>query len=194
MAVTRPRHSIVNDLPQMVEGIVSQDDPTRKMTLLFLASSAMAVLTALGGVMYLVSPDPEKPKQLSAVQQEAKQIGEFMQKQANIAKQGSTNLALGTFTIELNPVPGMKPAPGVLNLAEVEIFLQLDTRETRDYMLAHQIKLRNQITKSMQAVDREELLTLQGKKRFKGKIQKNLNEWLPEGKVEEVFFSKLLVN
>ena len=191
---TRPRTSLVSELPQVVEGLGSQDDPTRRMATLFLVSSAMAILTGLGGIMYLVNPDPTLPKQLTAVQKDAKQIGDFMQKQANIAKQGSTNLALGTFTIELNPVPGMRPAPGVLNLAEVEIFLQLDAKETRNYMLDHQIKLRNQITKSMQAVDREELLTLQGKKRFKAKIQKNLNEWLPEGKVEEVFFSKLLVN
>jgi flagellar basal body-associated protein FliL len=44
------------------------------------------------------------------------------------------------------------------------------------------------------ALDREDLLSREGKRKLKNIIIKKLNGWLPHGKVEDLHYSKLLVS
>lgn len=168
------------------------------MARLFLFSSSMAIVTLVIGAIYFFSPDPAAPRQMSAVEKDAKTISDFVQKQADITKQRAAFLQLGTFTIELLPVAGMRPAKGVLNLAEIEMFVQCDSRETRDYLFTHQARVKDRVAKVLPKMDREDLLSREGKKKLKLRVIKGLNEWLAtsenSGLVQDVFFSKLMLN
>jgi flagellar basal body-associated protein FliL len=109
-------------------------------------------------------------------------------------KRFSSTLGLGTFTVELKEVPGHAGAWAVMNLAEVEIFIECDGSETRSYLDEHLTLARDQVTGVFTALNREDLMTREGKAKLRRLIIKKLNEILPQGKVEELYFSKLLVS
>ena len=54
-------------------------------------------------------------------------------------------------------------------------------------------QVRNQITNVLLPLERDQLLSREGKKKLKKALIERLNVWLPKGKVDDVFFSKLLL-
>lgn len=184
----------MRDLPQVLEGLGSPDAPTRRMARLFLLSCVLFLGTLGVGFVYYLTPDPTKPKELTYVERDAKTFSDFVQKQVDLTRHRATFLQLGSFTIELKPIAGSIPGRGVLNLAEIELFVQCDSIETRNYLFQHQVRVRDRVTHMMPLMDREELISREGKKKLKARIVKGLNEFLPQGQVQEAFFSKLLIN
>lgn len=185
---------LMSELPQVVESLGSSDRPSRRMALLFVFSVAGLITTLVIGAVRFFARAPDAPVELSRVEQDAKKISDFVQKQVDISKQRASFLQLGTFTIELKTVEGTRPAKGVLNLAEVEIFVQCDEGKTRDFLFSHQTQMRDRVTKVLPVMDREELLTREGKKLVKNRIKKELNEFLPSGEIIDVHFSRLMLN
>lgn len=184
----------LSELPQVVENLGSKDKPSRRMAVVFLVSVAGLITTIVIGVVQFFSRSSDAPVQLSLVEQDAKKISDFVQKQVDLSKQRASFLQLGTFTIELKSVPGSRPTRGVLNMAEVEIFVQCDEAKTRDFLFAHQAQMRDHVTRVIPVMDREELLTREGKKLIKNRIRKELNEWIPSGEIIDVHFSRLMIN
>jgi flagellar basal body-associated protein FliL len=94
-------------------------------------------------------------------------VGEFFGKQAEEARRRHTTMLLGEFVVELKQIAGEKKISGSLGLVELEIVIECDIRETCQYIAQNIIQARNQVTNVFTALDRDEFMTLDGKKRIK---------------------------
>lgn len=174
---------------EVLAGLKSPDKPTRNGAMLFVASlCGIAMVVILAGVHFY------QVRKALLVRAETDHLEEYMKKQAEEAKKTFTTQALGTFTIQLKPIADQKPAPGVMNLAEVDIDARCDEKETCDLLKDGSEKVRNEVTTALGPMDRDELYSKEGKARLKKRILERLNAWLPKGKVEELYFSKLVIS
>jgi flagellar basal body-associated protein FliL len=164
------------------------------MSLLFLLSVlAFFAVGGLGGYRYY-QLQKHRDHPLSEAEKSAKHLSEFIRRQAEENKRKAGLISLGSFTIELRAPQGRKKRPyGVFDMAEIELVLDCDSKETRDYIEEHQPQVRNQVTNYFTAIERAELMTQEGKKRVKKSLMERLNLWLPKGKVEDVYITKLLL-
>lgn len=181
---------------EIFRGLRSPDRPTRRMSLLFFASllGIAVVFGAAVGRYFAIRRIRLELSRSSHVDEGAAHFGEFVRKQAEENKHKSSLMSLGQFTVELKPVPNQRPVPGVVNMAEVEFAIECDNKETRDYIEDNLAQARNQVTDVLFDLDREAILTREGKKKLRKALIEKLNLWLPKGKVEDLYFSKLVVS
>jgi len=193
----RPRlpRTGVGLVTQMFVALKGPDAPSRNMAILFFLSLIM-VATVFGVSLrrYLQYRQAHPVAAGDSAPDVSQNFGEFIQKQADSAKQRVSQVKLGKFTVSLQPVEGPQAAPGVLSVAEVEIVVLCDNRETRFYIEERIAMAQDQITAVLGTLDREDLLGREGKKRLKKQLMDKLNEWLPNGRVDDLFFSSLLVH
>jgi flagellar basal body-associated protein FliL len=178
---------------EVIAGIKSPDKQTQHAAMLFIASlCGIALVVVLAGV-HFYEVRKELRDQMS--QSEAsKNLDEFMKKQTEEAKKKFTMQALGTFTIQLKPIEGQRAGPGVMNLAEVELQARCDEKETCDSLKDGMAQVSNEITTALGPMDRDDLMTKEGKLHLKKRILDRLNAWLPKGKVEDLYFSSLVIS
>lgn len=136
----------------------------------------------------------QREEQMSEAERESRHLSSFFEKQAEDARRKVTTLPLGSFTLELTRMSGQRPAPGVRNLAEIDIVVECDSRATCREIEDRMTEVRNQLTNVFTALDREEIMSVAGKQRIKRSLMERVNAWLPDGKVNNVFFSKLIVS
>lgn len=179
---------------EIARGIFSPDRPTRRMSLVFLICLAGSVAVLVVGARRYQVFRQAREARLSGAEETSKHLGEFFRKQAEDARQRASMLALGTFVIEFKPIPDRKLPPGVMNMAQIDLVLECDSKETRDLLEAQMPKLRNQITSVLVALDRDEVMTKDGKKRLKKSLIDRINLWLPQGKANDVFITRFLIN
>lgn len=177
---------------EILKGLRSPDRPTRRMSALFLAS--LIGLFLVSGVGIHRYREMQRIRGSAKEEETARNLGEFLKKQAEEARQKASLLDLGVFSIELRASKGQKPIPGVVNMAEVEITLECDSKQTRELVERNQAKVKSAVTNALTAVERAELMSRDGKKRIKKSIIDRINESLPSGKIEEVYFTKLLLS
>jgi flagellar basal body-associated protein FliL len=175
------------------EGLLSKDRPTRRMSLLFYLSVLGAFLIlVIGSVSYYQERKARQHGEEAL--RAAEQMNEFFKRQSEIAKKKSAQMKLGNFTIGLKLPPGQRRVKGVSNMAEVELTLECDSRETKDYIESHIEQAKGQVTNAFTAMYREELMSKDGKDRLKKIILDRLNAWLPDGKVTDAFFTRMLIS
>jgi flagellar basal body-associated protein FliL len=175
-------------------GLFSSDAPTRRASLLFILSlMGFLCVSSLGIKRYW---SMRQTARLLEGRRLAKKKRELAQKEKEKNHIQDSTVNLGTFLLQLNDLPPAQKAPREppLNLAEIEIVLLCDGEETRDYIGQHSVAVRSHMNTSFTSVDRDELFTQEGKKKLKKLILWKLNKWLPHGKIEDVYFSKLLVD
>lgn len=190
LAVQRARDSAM----EVLGSLGSPDAPTRRMSVVFIASLlCVALIGVAAGHRYLAARRARLASDASAQREESMLAG-FLMKQADLARRKSVMFALGQFTLELRSPAGEPVRSGVMNLADVEIVLECDTKETRFYFEDNLPQARNQVTDVLVAMDRAELLSQDGKLRLKRRIIEKLNTMLPKGKVENLYFSKLILS
>lgn len=182
---------------EVAGSVRSPDRPTRRMATLFLMSCAgVLVVVAMGWKRYR---DLHHVKgELSESQKDAKRMGEFFQKQKEAATQRHTMMPIGEFTLELKPlmVDGAPAGPvrGVLNMAEIEIVVECDNKDTCLYLEKNLVLVRNHVTNILLPLGRDELMSREGKKKVKKAILDRINLWLPKGRIEGLYFIKLLLS
>jgi flagellar basal body-associated protein FliL len=182
--------TIWSDLPQMFASLLSGDRPTRRMAaLFFLSLSGLILVSSIAIHRYW---EAKKKTLLAEAQRHAKHLSELIKKETEEARRRASLVSLGKYTIELKEMVEQTLGLNQLNTAEVEIVILCDGKETREYIESHMVYVRNQMTNVLIAMDREELTSREGKKRIKMLITRRLNEWLPHGKVEDIYFSKLI--
>lgn len=104
------------------------------------------------------------------------------------------SISLGQFNLELkNPANGQRVPAQLINIAEVEVVVECDSAETCASIESQMLVVRNQLTNTFTAVDRDELLTKNGKRKLKMAIGEAVNSWLPKGHVKSVYFSRLII-
>jgi flagellar basal body-associated protein FliL len=179
---------------EVFQGLRSSDVPTRNAAVLFLLSLLGIILVLILAGNYFWQSRKLMHDELANTGEAGKNLGDFIKKQSDEAKRKFTIQSLGTFNIELKPGDPDQKAKGVLNMAEVEIQVQCDKKETCDFLEGESAKVKDEVTQVFTAMDRDDLLSRDGKKKMKKKIIDRLNLFLTEGKVEDLFFSKLIIN
>ncbi len=183
-------------LAEIFKSLLSPDRPSRSMALLFVIS-----LCGFSAVTFLLI---QTLRQSQSLQKNAKAATDphhsaedhhSAHESSSSTPQYKKNLIeLGSFQIELKPAPGAPPTTQVSDIATVDVVLLCESPETAALIKHSLPKVRNLIINALISVDREDLMTLLGKKNLKNSLIKKLNAWLTKGQVEDVFFSKLLLN
>ena len=178
---------------EMGASLRSPDAATRRMARFFFLSCA-----GLAGVLTLAYVELQRSGfnlgfKGGEEMDQAKSLEKFFSKQRDAALLRVITLKIGKFKVELLPAPGQEKMLGVVNMAEVEIVLECDRKDTCKYMEDNLPKVRDQIASMLTAVERNEILSPEGKKRLKRGILRRVNLWLPLGKVKNLFFTNLVV-
>jgi flagellar basal body-associated protein FliL len=177
-------------LAQLFLGVVSADPPTRKMAFLFLLSLIGLTVTLVIAFERYQDHARNNKALLAQIREEKKK-----QQTLNEGLEYKNRLIdAGSFQIELKPLTTEQTYTTLLNLATVDVILLCDSPATGAFIKSQQPRIRNSLINIFSPMDREELLSIQGKKKLKLLMMRKINEWLPEGKIEEVFFSKLILN
>ncbi|MBI4925818.1 MAG: flagellar basal body-associated FliL family protein [Bdellovibrio sp.] len=178
---------------RVFKGIFARDLSFKLISFLFLGS--LFGIGLVGVFSYeLYQKRIKHQKQLSQAELTAKHLGDFFEKQIFHAKRRYTLVELGDFTLELKPLANQKTIKGVLNMAEIELVAECDTKETCSFVETHLLHIRDQLTNVFLAIDREELISKDGKKRIYQTIIDRLNGWLPKGKIQNIYVMKLIVS
>ena len=166
----------------------------RRMAVLFVSSlGGLAVVGGVGGgKIYQWRVDASMREQALkaalAAQQVGENIGDFVGKRAEEAKRRNTTMVVGVFEMEV--VEGNMRSP---NSAELEIVVECDDKPTCDHIQKNGTPVRNEILSALSPMSREELLSREGKARLKRQIIERLNAFVPSGKIENVYFTRLVV-
>jgi flagellar basal body-associated protein FliL len=179
-------------IKEIGRGLQSPDRATRRMSLLFFVSLTGAV-ALVGFAVHQVGWKSLLTRK-SGPDAAGKNIGEFIGKQADEARRVMSTALLGQFTLELKPVPGQERVHGVMNMAEVELVVECDNPESCGYVLSNLTQVRNQVTNVFVEIEREDLLSKEGKRKIKRALMEKLNRWLPKGRIENLYFSKVVVS
>jgi flagellar basal body-associated protein FliL len=184
-------------LVDLFKSIGSSDAPTRRMSIFFFLS--LFGVIALG-VLVIQRNSRLEQERLARIEAEAKDAAERDEEAALLGgheaadhSKSSSMLNLGQFTIALKPVKERPKSGSFVNMAEVELVAECDSKDTHDFLEENLAQARNQLNGVFLSVDREELLTREGKRKLKKRILELLNGWLPHGKVRGIYFSNLIV-
>ena len=171
------------------------DSGTRVAALLFITSlisgAAFGVL-----VIYRFSSDSgvfwkkakESPEGSSSIKQ-------LVEKQNSKSHHEATTLNLGVFTFDIDNKEEVRlvRAPTSFHLAEMEIVVQCEQAESCNYLQDHSAQARDRVTIILTHMQRQELLSKEGKVRLRRLLIDSLNQLIPSGRVTELYFSKLLI-
>ncbi|MEK6705976.1 MAG: flagellar basal body-associated FliL family protein [Bdellovibrionota bacterium] len=173
-------------------GLRSGDMVTKLVSGLFFLCIFTSVVTVLLFFQrfYLHYSSSELSQSRAQVSQN---LGQFMQKQSEHAKQRYSEVVLGAFTVDMKP-SDENEADGGLTVAELEITIQCDSKDTRYFIEERLHDAQDQVVGVLASVQREHLLTKTGKKKLKKAMLDQLNVWLPSGEVIDLFFSKLIMS
>ena len=178
---------------EVTHSLGSTDPPTRRMAWVFVAALGGAVLVvSIAGSRYWHHWSALHSERRAVQLHEEAMLSGFLKKQADLMHRKRVMLPLGSFTLELRQPAGGTPAN--LNLADVEIVVECDTKETRTYLEDNLAQARNQVTNVFVAIDRGELLSADGKARLKKSLLDSLNASLPKGRIENLYISKLVLS
>lgn len=180
---------------EIVSGILSPDPGTRRMAVLFIFSClGLCTVIVLSWQRYYFLTRLPTITGSPTMTDGAKNLGDFIERQADEAKRKFTLIGVGEFTVELKRRTKDREVAGVMHMAEIEIVAECDSKETCAYVGDYIHQVRNQVTNVFTAVDRDELMSTDGKKKIKKAIMQKMNLWLPKGKIENIYFSKLVLS
>ncbi len=174
----------------LVFGIVSPDRDTRRMTFLFWISLVGLIASIATTIMVF--------HQRKAAEQaiEAAQLQAFDEDEEVREEPKSKIHYLGSYTVSLEAGDDVVRPAGQLagvNLIELEVYMECDVEETCEGIKKQNDRVRDQILRNLPAIDREDVLTRDGKRRLREVFMKILNEYLKKGKVRAIYFSKVMV-
>jgi flagellar basal body-associated protein FliL len=181
-------------LGEIAASLQSPDGPTRKGAMLFFASIfGLVVVTSVAGHRYYLHVREMRVRAARITRERDAILAEFLRKRSEIAKRKNSTLLLGGFTVALAPSPDGRD-PSSFHSAEVEIVLECDSKESRDFLEEHITEARNETTDAFVHVGTQDLMGPEGKAFLKRQLQQRLNLLLPKGRVESVYFSKLVLD
>lgn len=191
-----------NGLKAVQEGAVdifrsvrSPDQATRKMAIFFFACLLLGLFFGVRIIQHYRREQVQRREQQLLAEKNAKSFQEFLEKERGEQEHKKTFMkSLGDFTLELSPDPGKLPK-GVVNVAQIELVAECDTKETADYLERNLAPARDQVNQVLIAVRRDELFLKDGKDKIRKDVAEKLNKWLKgSGKVEGVYIPRLVIN
>lgn len=104
------------------------------------------------------------------------------------------NFNLGVFQFQMKKMPTEPEPRDIQNIAQMEITVLCDSPQTKEYLASHLNQVRDQVTQALMGFSRKDLMTSEGKQSIQEKILIKVNVSLPQGRVERVFFTKLILS
>ena len=105
----------------------------------------------------------------------------------------SSELSIGSFKVPINVPLDNAARFSSVSIAEIEVVVECDGTETREFINKYIELVRDQVTRTILPVDREEIMSPDGKKHLKTIIMKRLNAWLLRGRIKSIYFSKFIL-
>ncbi len=181
-----------DQLGNLFRAIVSPDPETRRMGWLFIFS-VLGVLLASAMVVKRLTSITETWRQSRRESAMLKQQQEeAIHNQQDAAKNGATTVDLGRFTVALKNSRDLQ--------AEVGIGLVCDVVACKQYLESNQVRVRNEVITQLAAIERDQLMSGDGKRVIKKQLIERLNRFLdegeekhPRGQVQELYFSRLFI-
>ncbi len=192
---SRELQSARADVKTLLLGWMSRDRRTRRGILVFWGSLILLAVVARHGWHSYAEYRHLQKYGMNEADLSAKVRAENEAEREKQARLHTVLVSIGAFNIELAPLKGgQRLAPGVMNMAEIEITLECETRNACEMIQARMVETRNQITNALTPLERDELLSKDGKGRIKRRVIDRVNAWLTtEGKVRDLYFSRLLL-
>ncbi|MGE0616182.1 MAG: flagellar basal body-associated protein FliL [Bacteriovoracia bacterium] len=178
--------SIRETVTDLFKGLGSKDRATRKMSVFFVLSLVGALATTAVATHLILSR--------SKGEKHGEQLGKFLNKQKEAAEHRIHTFEMGKFLVEVTPPEGAgRPAPGIVNMAEIVIVIECEEKSACTYVENHLTQARDQVATAFTALEQADLMTILGKQKLKAKILQKLNSWLPGGKIRRVYFSNVII-
>lgn len=187
-----PEFQIFAAIGEAYRGIRSPDKMTRRASIILWTSTLGFVLTIALSI-WVATDRIHASKQLTAEQMIALQRQEEeAKKRAEIAALKDLIIDLGDFTFQVTSPSG--PVRGsIKDLGEISVVVKCSERDVCTYIAEHKVQAQHEVAAVFRPITRDELVSVDGKKRLKKKIILRLNAWLPRGQVEDLYFPKVLV-
>ena len=183
------------DVKNLLLGWLSRDRRTRNGTVVFWLSCFILVFVSASAWKSYSQYRYFQKHGMNEAQVAVQLRNELEAEKIKEAKLHTILVPLGAFTLELAAPKANQGLPrGMMNVAEIEITLECETHDACETIQARLIEAKNQVTNALTPLERDELLSREGKNRIKRRVLDRLNSWLPtEGKVRELYFSRLLL-
>jgi hypothetical protein len=191
-------------LKTVKEGLKSPDSSTQRMAILFYVSIGLFFVILASGIylanyskLQKMAMEAEKKAHEAATHQQLEALKSPLGEEVSNDKDWRT-MNLGTFNIELNLRPGEKPTAGMANIAEIEVYVECDPAVSCPFLVTNRLMARDQVISLINALEKEEIMSPEGKKLLKKRIQSRLNSWLAANKVgtnkvRKIFFTRLII-
>ena len=176
------------------EALKSKDAPTQRMALVFIVCLLGIFCTAGLWFKFLINKERDHLAAIALAQKAAKEAAADDAAEATELKKRPNMLGLGKFSIELSEKPKVHKAHGMMNLASIELYVSCDTKETCEYIEEHKVQIQNEVTGFFTPLEREEFLSISGKRYIRKALMERLNGWLPNGKIKDVYFVEIIIS
>ena len=186
--------AVIDTTAGIKEGLRSKDAPTQRMSFIFIFCLLGIFCTAGLWFKYLVTQKREHIEAAALLQKAAKEAAAEDQAESSELKKRPNMLGLGKFSIELTEKPKVRKAHGMMNLASIELYVNCDSKETCDYIEGHKVQVQNEVTGFFTPLEREEFLSISGKRYIRKALIERLNSWLPSGKIKDVYFVEIIIS
>ena len=188
---------IKNSTRETLEGVHSPDRPTKRASVLFIffLVCATGVLIKAGHLGYKSHQAKSLEKaRLAEIETDLKLEAEEEKKRlAPLPYQ-----SLGVFSLELREKSGILKAKNSLNSAEMEIVITCDELEICEWLKENLPLARAELGPLFVPMERDRLLTLQGKRAFREEIRDALNRFIEKkgkkGQIVEVLFPRFIMS
>lgn len=180
---------------ESARGLSSKDSDTRRWSIVFFASVLGLVVTLGFGGKYLYA----RAQVRKAARIEAER--EAAEKRAALEEEAKRNRpplyqSIGFFQLELREKEGMKTAGN--HMAEMEVVVACDEAEVCDWIKSNPDLTRGSLSSLFVPTEREQILSIAGKKAFREEIRDAVNKLLEsrgvKGQVVEVLFPRFILS
>lgn len=198
------------NLKDLFLGLLSPDRPTRKMTVFFYLSLFVfiALMGSFGKNWYRSVVAKKKVETALLVEAEKKAPWVLKAKEKDLIK---LQLNLGEFMLELRPrqeeagdAKGTKVySKDHMNIATIELIAECDTVDTCHFVEEHIVQVRDQMILILTGLEREVLMSREGKQKVKRALIDRLNRWLGDhgisdktlnkAPIENLYFNRLVL-
>ena len=191
-------------ISEIYASLFSKDGATRLMAVIFFLSGMALMALVLGSLYFYFLGNPNKFK-LAAVSAAEHHDDLFLERTggevdgdydpdaAALGFHLLPSAEIGRFYFELKREQERKLRVDVLSVAEVTVVVECDLHEACRYLENNLTQIRDHLVGYFIGITEPELLSDEGKKRLKQSIMDELNLWVPQGRVKDVFFVKIMV-
>lgn len=188
---------IVSATKESIQGLKSEDAVTRRWSRRFIASLIGALLTVgIAGKIYF--QHKQAAKQAAAAAEKAEADRQAALEEERLRNRPPVYQSLGPFSLELREKPGVVRPKSSMNTAEMEIVVACQDPLVCEWIKEHIDITRGELSPLFVPTDRDQLLSIPGKKAFREEIRDLLNRMLErqgvEGEIIDILFPRFIMS